>query len=115
MIRSTPNYLLARTRFLNLYGEFPARLARTQSILEPVGDQRSLLITALSPLLFFSPQVHLVTMENLWVDKIAIQFRWRRFYERLIQEWDTHAVQVCYASTSATTTTYFYLYRHHFC
>jgi transposase len=50
--------------------------------------ERTLLITLLSPLLFFAPEVHLRDVERLWTDEVIIETVWKTFMNRLLGEWE---------------------------
>ena len=51
--------------------------------------ERSLLITCLSPLLFFAPDAHLREMETLWTDEIIREPDWKRFITKLLVQWES--------------------------
>ncbi|KAF8210329.1 hypothetical protein K438DRAFT_1959613 [Mycena galopus ATCC 62051] len=65
------------------------RLSRCQSIYKHE-DKRSWFITIISPILFHAPDVHLRSMDKIWVDEIAAKGPWVKFIERLISEWTEH-------------------------
>jgi hypothetical protein len=50
--------------------------------------ERTLLITLLSPLLFFAPEVHLRDVERLWTDDVIIETVWKSFMTKLLGEWE---------------------------
>ena len=95
---------LARERYINCYGERHARIEGMQSI---HGDEprvklneTSLPFRILSPVLFWSPEIHLKKMELLWVDKVVYQEPWNHFFDSLSEDW-TH--QLVYASILLTS------------
>ena len=47
-----------------------------------------MLISFLSPFLFFAPEVHLRDMEELWTDEIIIVTAWKDFMTKLLDEWN---------------------------
>ncbi|KAI9429200.1 hypothetical protein H4582DRAFT_1827456, partial [Lactarius indigo] len=47
-------------------------------------QERSLLTTLLSLLLFLAPEVHLQEMENAWTDEIIIERVWKEFTTKLV-------------------------------
>ena len=47
-----------------------------------------MLISLLSPFLFFAPEVHLRDMEELWTDEIIIVTAWKDFMTKLLDEWN---------------------------
>jgi len=73
-------------RFLNFYGQSGARLDFTHSVHGPKRKQ-SFLIRILSPLLFYTPDVYLHSLEELWVDDLVRQVSWNKFFGRLDSEW----------------------------
>jgi hypothetical protein len=50
--------------------------------------ERTLLITLLSPLLFFAPEVQLQDVDRLWTDEIIIETAWKTFMTELLGEWE---------------------------
>lgn len=83
------------TQFHNFYGDYGARLSRTQSVHDPLGRRsRSYLIKILSPILFSAPDVHLKAMDDLWVDRFALKSILSNFFDTLVEEWKSHAVYV---------------------
>ena len=78
----------AHWRFLYFHGQRHARLIRDQTIYDKPRRERSLLITCLSPLLFFAPEVHLREMEKLWTDEVIIENVWKDSMTRLLGEWE---------------------------
>jgi hypothetical protein len=41
----------------------------------------------LSPILFFTPDVHLPELKGVWADEIIIEEVWKNFMQKLISEW----------------------------
>ena len=78
---------IARNQFINLYGQQGARLDRDQSVHGSTVNPRTLLVTILSPVLFWSPNDHLRVLEKLWVDNIVHHGPWIQFIEKLNTEW----------------------------
>ncbi|KAF9465056.1 hypothetical protein BDZ94DRAFT_1320650 [Collybia nuda] len=85
---------LCESRFHNFYGQYGARLARSQSIHGSLQRRRSNLIKTLSPLLFSAPNVHLKVMEGLWVDKLTLKAPWSEFFAQLVEEWKGHTASI---------------------
>ncbi|KAI0067090.1 hypothetical protein BV25DRAFT_1848706 [Artomyces pyxidatus] len=79
-------YLL-HWRFLYFHGQRVARLDQGRSLHGNVSRPRSLLITLLSPILFYAPELHLTEIEKLWADKIIVLRAWNAFITRLQSEW----------------------------
>ncbi|KAJ6625594.1 hypothetical protein B0H10DRAFT_620585 [Mycena sp. CBHHK59/15] len=79
-------------RFLNYYGQRGARLSKFQSIYgESLGEKKhSWAIKTFSPILFYAPDVHLHTLERIWVDKITAKEPWFKFVNKLTSEWAEH-------------------------
>ncbi|KAJ8473668.1 hypothetical protein ONZ45_g16209 [Pleurotus djamor] len=81
-------HIRARHRFLNFHGEPPARLGRDQAIYnDPKRNQRSYLISLISPMLFNAPEVHLRTLNAVYVDEIVYAHGINKFIEKLNSEW----------------------------
>ena len=90
-----PLILPATERFFNLFGFHGARLSNVQSIRGPKETKRSLLITLLSPVLFYAPEVHLTALEKLWVDQV-VRFRlWDTFRNEVERDWEGFILTVC--------------------
>ena len=64
-----------------------ARLMNDQSVYDKPQRERSLLITLMSPLLFWAPEEHLQEMEKLWTDEVIIESRWKKFATEMVAEW----------------------------
>ncbi|KAI0642660.1 hypothetical protein C8Q79DRAFT_1013332 [Trametes meyenii] len=79
--------LLMRQRFLNLYGQTFARLQRDQSVYKAKEHNRTPLIRLLSPLFWNAPQVHLRSLERIWIDGIITIVPWSTFIGKLHNEW----------------------------
>jgi hypothetical protein len=47
-----------------------------------------MLITLVSPLLFFAPEIHLRDVERLWIDEVIIEPVWKSFMAKLLVEWE---------------------------
>ncbi|TFK44743.1 hypothetical protein BDQ12DRAFT_717895 [Crucibulum laeve] len=84
--------MIYRDRVLNYFGQYGVRLSRKQSIHGAEKPKHTWLIKILSPVLFCSPDVHLTTMEGLWVDRLTIKPNWSEFFRKLNEEWIGHTV-----------------------
>ncbi|EAU81409.1 hypothetical protein CC1G_05239 [Coprinopsis cinerea okayama7 len=88
--------MLSRDRFLNYYGQKHARLDRRQSVFGNPSfcslKDPTILFRVLSPLLFCAPDVHLNTLEEIWVDKLTLLDLWNEFFARLCEEWKAQLV-----------------------
>ncbi|KAH8114381.1 hypothetical protein DFH11DRAFT_210933 [Phellopilus nigrolimitatus] len=80
--------IIANERFHNFYGFNGARLTVTQSVRGDNLRPRSWLIKLLSPALFYAPDTHLSRLEDLWVDGVIKQRRWKIFQEKLERDWE---------------------------
>ncbi|KAF9019693.1 hypothetical protein BDZ89DRAFT_1072834 [Hymenopellis radicata] len=80
-------YVFVRQRFFHFYGQPSARLERDRSVYGALASRRTLLITSLSPLLFFAPEVHLRALEKIYVDNILNEATWATFISKLTGEW----------------------------
>lgn len=78
---------------MNFAGQPAARLNRNQAIYD-VKAHKSLLITILSPALFFAPDVHLKKLESVFVDEMVNQVPWKAFILQLQEEWREFIVYV---------------------
>jgi hypothetical protein len=56
---------------------------------------QTLLITILSPLLFFAADIHLSSLSNMWVDNMIVETTWKKFIEKIQNEWETYLIPVC--------------------
>jgi hypothetical protein len=79
---------LAHWRFLYFHGQKHARLVRHETVFDKPKRERTFLITLLSPVLFFAPEVHLRDMERLWTDDVIIETVWKTFMTKLLGEWE---------------------------
>ncbi|TFY69320.1 hypothetical protein EVG20_g3206 [Dentipellis fragilis] len=78
-------------RYTNFHGQRGARLIREKSI-HGSKPQRTFLITALSPLLFWAPEAHLRDLEQIYVDFILHEKTWSKFIKKLQNEWNEFVV-----------------------
>lgn len=90
----------AENKVINFAGQPSARLNRNWTIYE-TSSRRSGLITTLSPLLFFAPDVHLDKLENVFVDKTINKVHWKTFISKLQDEWREF---ILYVRSSPITT-----------
>ncbi|KAK0195992.1 hypothetical protein F5146DRAFT_313295 [Armillaria mellea] len=81
-------FIFFRHRFINFHGQPGARLARDQLIYE-TSSKRTLLVTLLSPLLFFTPDIHFVTLKKIGGDGAVHTHKasWTDFTQKLATEW----------------------------
>ncbi|KDQ58441.1 hypothetical protein JAAARDRAFT_78181 [Jaapia argillacea MUCL 33604] len=81
--------LYGHSRFLHNFGQHGARLASNQSIYgRNIHPPRSRLLKMLSALSFFMPDVHLKSLEKMWVDHIMRYQPWKELMSQLQAEWE---------------------------
>ena len=97
-------HITGEDRFRNFYGQRGARLLRKQSIhgRPPGSKPPSYLFKILSPILFCAPEAHLITLEEIFVDKLVILPCWTELFDKLNQEWMGHTVYVPLSSPFST-------------
>ncbi|KAK7676796.1 hypothetical protein QCA50_020264 [Cerrena zonata] len=79
---------LCKERFYNYHGQPSARLNRDESMSEEnIHHPRSLIFLALSPLLFWMPDIYLAELERVWVDDTVNYTPWNKFMNKLIRDW----------------------------
>ncbi|EMD35504.1 hypothetical protein CERSUDRAFT_157301 [Gelatoporia subvermispora B] len=81
--------LFAHHRFLNFYGQPYARLCHGQRVYSRSFGQRTALIGILSPLLFYAPNVHMTSLQEVWIDDILSYPHWVTYTTRLSNEWQS--------------------------
>jgi hypothetical protein len=72
---------------MNFAGQRCAKLNRDQAIYDVEKSHRSALITIVSPLLFFAPDVHLNSLERVWIDEMINQVPWKSMISKLNEDW----------------------------
>jgi hypothetical protein len=68
----------ANHRFITHFGEDHCRMSSMHSILESPARKRSIILTAISKLLFDLPIGHRERLEKLWVDQLVYVAPWRK-------------------------------------
>ncbi|KAI5122675.1 hypothetical protein M0805_007935 [Coniferiporia weirii] len=81
--------VFANERFYNFHGYHGARLDAGHSIRGGATKKRSWLIRLLSPVLFYVPETHLATLDEIYVDGIIKTVRWRPFQSKLRDDWNS--------------------------
>ncbi|KZT69939.1 hypothetical protein DAEQUDRAFT_725919 [Daedalea quercina L-15889] len=79
--------LFAHDRYHYFHGQKVARLDRYQSLFDDNRGKRTALAALLSPLLFNAPEVHLKSLERIWIDKIINEIPWSQFINKLQTDW----------------------------
>ncbi|CAA7270225.1 unnamed protein product [Cyclocybe aegerita] len=80
-------YIFAHARFHNFHGEAHARIERNISVYGESTTRRTWLIKAMSPILFSAPDVHLRTLQKMWVDKLMHKAVWEESVKKMNDEW----------------------------
>ena len=86
----------AHDRYHYYYGQKVARLDRYQSLFDSGNrGKRTALAALLSPVLFNAPEVHLKSLERIWVDQIINEIPWSQFIQKLQTDWQEAVLTVC--------------------
>ncbi|KAJ7029498.1 hypothetical protein C8F04DRAFT_1116530 [Mycena alexandri] len=101
----------AQTKFLNFYGLPCARLNQDQSVYPARGSASYLFLLA-SPLLFYTPNAYLESLERFYVDGLVLTRIWKPFIFKLNEEWQEFtligtvllAVNVAFLSVNSVDT-----------
>ena len=87
---------VAHDRYHYYYGQKVARLDRYQSLFDSNSrGKRTALAALLSPVLFNAPEVHLKSLERIWVDQIINEIPWSQFIHKLQTDWQEAVLTVC--------------------
>ncbi|KII87564.1 hypothetical protein PLICRDRAFT_42066 [Plicaturopsis crispa FD-325 SS-3] len=81
------SYEDAQWRWLHFHGEKFHRLDRVQTLHQSTVKGHSLFLRFLSPLLFSAPDVHMKSLQQIFVDRIVIDVDWKVFIQKLNKEW----------------------------
>ena len=81
-------------RFLNFYGQYGARLSRNQSVHGETEQKRTLLISLISPFLYNAPDVHLRSLEQLFIDGTINRLPWGEFIGKMLSDWQEFILYV---------------------
>lgn len=73
---------------MNIYGHQGARLDSEQSIRGESNKHRTLIFWVFSPVLFFSPDTYLRSLEKIWIDKTINQIYWKEFIDHFKEDWE---------------------------
>jgi len=79
--------IIAHNQFVHLYGQRGARLDCDQSIHSSVVNENTLLVTLLSPFLFWAPDIHRKALDKIFVDGLVHRDHWTAFSNKLSVEW----------------------------
>lgn len=79
--------VFSRLKFFHFYGQPEARLNRDQSVYGTRTNQRTWFIKTISFFLFSAPDVHLKTLQKMWVDGIMHKAVWEASLNKLNDEW----------------------------
>ncbi|XP_006462386.1 hypothetical protein AGABI2DRAFT_179144, partial [Agaricus bisporus var. bisporus H97] len=81
-------------RLRNYYGAKCARLSRDQAVFEVTEpEELSILLEAMSPLLFLIPHAQLQRVKTLIVDQTVVMLQWNKLFDQLQEEWN-HTVLI---------------------
>ncbi|KAF8155641.1 hypothetical protein B0H34DRAFT_808691 [Crassisporium funariophilum] len=80
-------FVFSRQKFYNFYGQPEARLNRDHSVYGTATNQRTWLIKILSIFLFSAPDVHLRTLQKMWVDGLMHKSVWEQSMKKMNDEW----------------------------
>ncbi|CAA7270226.1 unnamed protein product [Cyclocybe aegerita] len=80
-------YTFVHAKFLHFHGEAHARIERNYSVYGDSTNQRTLLIKAVSLFLWSAPDVHLRTLQRMWVDEIMHKAVWEECVKKMNDEW----------------------------
>ncbi|KAH9003497.1 hypothetical protein EDB86DRAFT_3039780 [Lactarius hatsudake] len=78
----------AHWRFQYFHGQSSARLEKNEKTYSSEKQKRTLLITSLSPALFFAPEGYLRELEKKCVDETIIKGNWGYLISGLLEEWE---------------------------
>ncbi|KZP26957.1 hypothetical protein FIBSPDRAFT_948929 [Athelia psychrophila] len=78
---------LKHMQFIQLYGQHGARLDRDQSVHGIIAHPHSWYLKIVEPFLFWGTEVHLVSLEKIWVDRTINIVGFRHFIGKLNEEW----------------------------
>ena len=80
--------------FLNFHGQPGARLNRQQSVYGNRTNRRTWFIRTISIFLFSAPDVHLETLQKMWVDGILHHAIWEESLKKVSDEWREFTLNV---------------------
>lgn len=86
--------MAAHHRFLHLCGQRGARLDIDQSIHDPTITARPMLVMILVSLLFQAPDIHLRSLEKIWVDSLVHDRPWDEFVKQLHTDYQEFSLMV---------------------
>ena len=72
---------------MHFHGQKTSRQSSNKSIYEDSCHKRTKVFRLLSPILFFTPDVHLRELKKVWADELIIEEIWRNFMQKLVSEW----------------------------
>lgn len=90
-------------KYLNFHGQYGARLCRDQSLHGEIRNPRTPLVHTIAPFLFNAPEIHLRSLEKIWVDGIISYSSWSHFIGKLQGEWQEFILYVCWINCCVVT------------
>jgi len=95
--------VIGNMRFLNFHGQPEARLNRDQSVYGDRTNRRTWFISSISIVLFSAPDVHLKTLQKMWVDGILHKTVWEQSLKKVTDEWREFILYVSHETKKKTT------------
>lgn len=87
--------LLAEQRFINAHGQPFARLDNTDSIYPKAdGHKITWVFRVVNLVLLHAPSSFLKDLHSVSVDDIILEYAWRCYFKRLLDDWDRLVLQV---------------------
>ncbi|KAF8966551.1 hypothetical protein BDZ97DRAFT_1917374 [Flammula alnicola] len=83
-------YIFYHARFLNFHGESFARIEHDFSVFGDPLNRRTWFIKTISFVLFSAPDVHLRTLQKMWVDEIMHSSVWEQSMKKMNDEWQEY-------------------------
>ena len=89
------NFYPAHYKFLYFHGQPEARLDNDKSVYQSTHYKSNLFTSALSVLLFMTPEGYIEELRRIWVDSIINLIAWKAFLQNLQTEWKRSTLNVC--------------------
>ena len=76
-------------RFLNYYGQRGARLGRNESVHTiDIHRKSSYLFLLVRPFLFYTPDIYIRKLDEIWVDNQVNEGPWNKFWNEIRRDWE---------------------------
>jgi hypothetical protein len=79
-------FFTANHRFFTHFGEDHCRMSSVHSVLQAPDRKKSIILTAISKVLFDLPNQHRERLEQLWVDDLVYASAWRKHVSERIED-----------------------------